>query len=561
MAAPGALTNIVSGSSAASSNTSASVTLNSGTVDKIAILALVGDHTADSLTVDTSGWTALTPIYQSGGAGQTVMLAYKANTSDTSVAFSWGTGSSYAIAGAHSPDTDFSSDVPVQTTGGGTGDPLTAPNAVWTPTDRDIRSLAVTSSGDGRRTIVTYPDADNNTTVDAGGLSDAILAFCTAGVTASSPYSPGDWDWSGNQNAVMITVALLDPSAGSTTLTGSLYTPTPVFGTGTVTPGSVSVSGSVYAPSPVFNTGTITAGLTLVGSAAYTPTLVFGTGAVSVGSVTLTGSLHAPTLVFGTGSVYEPSSTVYPGGLVAADFAALYDGRNLTSGDISSWTDESGNGRHLTTISGVTNPSVTTSYFGGRKAALFDVSSQEALEYDEGSEFYTGDIGFITVFQFVSLSTTDDRVLFSAATGGSGTTWKHIGAHTYAPPGPAHQYVLMSGDGSPGAHILFGTPDTASTHIMTQYIRNSGDDDAWIDKTQELDATNSGGNNLRGWRLGAREDSSRWLDGVIAYHCIIEMDGLTEADLLAARDDVGQWFGIDGFGDGGLLSLFGSMIG
>ncbi len=231
-----------------------------------------------------------------------------------------------------------------------------------------------------------------------------------------------------------------------------------------------------------------------------------------------------------------------PGNFAITDFAAMYDGEHLpASGDITEWNDATANNRDLDEdASGSGPPSVVTR--GGFRGALFDLTSGEALEYDEGSEFYTGDIGIITVFEFDSLSTVDDRVVFSAATGGSGSTWKHILGNTYA--NSQHNFVLMSGDGSGSAHKLFGEPVTGKLYVVGEYIRDSGDDDAWVNGIQELDGENSGGNNLRGWRLGSRESDDRYHDGVIYYHAIIEMDGFTETNFTDALDDVMEWFGI-----------------
>ena len=215
MAAPGALTNIGQASDGGSA-TSASVTLDSGSAYKVAILWITDDHTSDSLTVDTSGWTLLTPVYMSSSPfGLTVAVAYSdAATTDTSVSFSWSTSARYCIFGGSCPDVDFSSDVPTIFTNSATSTTtVTMPSTSWTPTGTDVRVVSSGATIDARKTVSSHPDGDNQTTEDAGGLGDPLAGLCSAGVTASSPYSPGDYVFSGGVPiAAGVTVVLLESS-------------------------------------------------------------------------------------------------------------------------------------------------------------------------------------------------------------------------------------------------------------------------------------------------------------------------------------------------------------
>ena len=332
--------------------------------------------------------------------------------------------------------------------------------------------------------------------------------------------------------AVLAGTSVINPTAISNLLTN--LDPSLNVGAVTLFPATETQAATATDPAVVPPSQAVSAALVTEALAALGPSLIPGATALSPTLVSQPLTAGAPTV--GDAISYGP--------FTAADFAALYRGSSLpASGDITQWDDESGNGRHLVEdISAGTNPpSVTT--LNGHKAADFDDTNLETLEYDEGSEFYTGDIGIIIVGQFDTFVGASD-VMLSAATGGSGTTWKHV----FGTAVSGANYVIMSGDGSPGAHKTFGTPSTGSEFIATLYIRDSGDDDAWIAKTQELDATDSGGNNLRGWRVGTRETDDRPLDGKLSFVAIIEMDGYTESDLLSARDDIGAELGLTGFG-------------
>ncbi len=210
MAAPGPSTNLVS-VGATSTVTSITLPLDAGTSDKWACVTVEGQHVGDSLTVDTPGWVALTPVENTDSRGATVMFAYKPNASDTSVAFSWNTAASAVVIGGHQPDTDFSTDSPTQTSGLGSGTIESAPSATWTPVGTDVRVLSLIGAGDARRVIGTYPDPDNNFSENNGeGSGSALLSVCSGGVTADSPYAPGDWVWSGNVTSTMLSVVFKD---------------------------------------------------------------------------------------------------------------------------------------------------------------------------------------------------------------------------------------------------------------------------------------------------------------------------------------------------------------
>ena len=535
MAAPSALVGEV-GSNTGGNATSLSVTLPSGTGRKAFIVAVDGD-VSGSISFDLD-WTGR--VLVSGGAVTVALVTSDDDTAFTASGVTWSGNQRGAAIGFMFPSDGDATALVIPT--GSTGASASPdPPDTGTLTSGDYRIVALCGYDNGLRTVSSYPEADDNLNERDASNQAAGVGICSVGQTSITSYNPGTFGLSTGDQWAAFTIAIPADSG---------------------TPGSVSpaaVATSIAAPTPT-PSGAATVSPAAVGSVAGLPTPSTEAGATTVAPATVANLIAVLSASISAGAKVSPAAIAaiaalpaatpltvrIPGSFALTDFAAIYDGIDLpASGDITQWDDLSGNDRHLDEdISAGTNPpSVTTSYFGGAKAADFDDTNLETLEYDEGSTFYSGDIGFIIVARFHTFVGASD-VILSAATGGSGSTWKHV--FGTATSGAA--YVCMHGDGSPGAHKTFGTPATATDFIATGYIRSSGDDDWWINKTQELDATDSGGNDLRGWRLGTRETDDRPLDGAIAYVAIIEMDGFSETDLLAARDDVGGWFGITGFG-------------
>lgn len=231
-----------------------------------------------------------------------------------------------------------------------------------------------------------------------------------------------------------------------------------------------------------------------------------------------------------------------PGNLPDAAFFAAYDARNLVGSvgsDVTDWADDTTNGRDLYEDATQDAPTITESYFGGVRAVLFN---NDTLEYDEGSTIHTGDIGFVMVARFISFVGTSD-VLMSAATGGSGSTWKHVMGYISAAGG---NYVVMSGDGSAGAHIYGGSPNTSSPFVFRYYVSNSGNEVVHINGSQVINDA-SGSNDLRGWRLGQRESDDRPCNAAIGGLWILDMDTYDQDDLADVDAEVGWAWGISGY--------------
>jgi hypothetical protein len=194
--------------------TTATLTLDTGLSDKWACILVVGLQAA-SLDVDTAGWTALTPVEIDNNKDSTILFVHKDNTTDTSVAFSWTTGASWSAVGGHQAGADFSSNAPTQNSDtNNQSTTFAAVSAAWTPITHDVRVLSFFGTGDATRPVTVYPDADNNTEIDAGGGDDAYLALCSAGVTATSPYAPGDWTCTNNVDAVMLAITFYEDTGG-----------------------------------------------------------------------------------------------------------------------------------------------------------------------------------------------------------------------------------------------------------------------------------------------------------------------------------------------------------
>ena len=135
MTAPGALTGVLSTDA---SGTSIAVALTAGTADKVILLGIDGSHTPDT----PSGWTKLATKESVTGVAPFVFY-WRANTSDTSVTISW-TGTERASAlGGTSPDTDFSTDPPVESTGVTGGNAAPDPDDLTGLTSGDYRILAI----------------------------------------------------------------------------------------------------------------------------------------------------------------------------------------------------------------------------------------------------------------------------------------------------------------------------------------------------------------------------------------------------------------------------------
>lgn len=300
MAAPGAFTNPNTAISPDDTNTSVAITCSGNTTDKIAFLTLRGDHSADNFTVDTAGWTMLAIKNASpGGDPVTVGVAYSDGGSDVSVTFSWDTGASYAGYSADVPDTAFGTAAPVISSSAfGAGSAPDPDSVAWTPTGTDVRVVPVFAVADARRTVSAYPEADNNTYVDAGGAGDASMGLCTAGVTADSPYDPGAYTLSGSTNWIAFTVAVLEAAGG---ITGSAAVTEPVDVV--AASGAVAVSGTAAILEPVDS---------VAGTGAV---LVSGTAAITepVDTVAAAGGV----LVAGTADITEPVDTVAGSGTVA----------------------------------------------------------------------------------------------------------------------------------------------------------------------------------------------------------------------------------------------------
>lgn len=103
----------------------------------------------------------------------------------------------------------------------------------------------------------------------------------------------------------------------------------------------------------------------------------------------------------------------------------------------------------------------------------------------------------------------------------------------------ADRWVLMSGDGSGGAHIHGGTITLDTWYRPTQWVQDSGNEHLWLgdDASPTIDAA-SGSNDLVAFGVGAREDfnSARYFEGRISELWFIDGAGFTEGNIDDGRD-------------------------
>jgi len=135
-------------------------------------------------------------------------------------------------------------------------------------------------------------DIANNTGVGLVTRDQANVNNATMGVFAS-----GNRHFIGLQ---VLDLSTLVAGSGTQALTGSVYSPTPTYPSGTVVPGTVALTGSLNASTPTYPVGSLTSIKALLGNLhASTPSHPSGT--VTAGTVALTGAVHASTPTYPTG--------------------------------------------------------------------------------------------------------------------------------------------------------------------------------------------------------------------------------------------------------------------
>ena len=222
------------------------------------------------------------------------------------------------------------------------------------------------------------------------------------------------------------------------------------------------------------------------------------------------------------------------------------------------WEDETSNNRDLVTKINGNDPAVTTGFFGGAKSVRFNTANKrESMQYWTGTNFYTGDIGIVMVMHPVTLP-KDSEAYTSASFGGSirplhtdrDYEFKHVIG--IVERGGMHQIVVMNGEGGTD-HGYFGSLEAGRSYVITSYVRDGEFNNRhWLDQALMMDRDN-GDNDLDGWGVGSRETAfvdsggTRYANGAIGFLAFVQMDGLTEDDLLRVRDEVAAEFGVAGF--------------
>lgn len=326
--------------------------------------------------------------------------------------------------------------------------------------------------------------------------------------------------------------------------------------TGPGNDGSLAVATGEKATAGAFGNTTATASagirqahhvVALIGASATptTETVSHTTDAVlEVGPTTATVTHTTDASLWGQG--IEVSHTTdailpseFPGGLPSNAVIAYYDAETLSGADndpVSSWPD-----------SGPIGQAALAQATSTKQPTIQDVGGFRWVEGDGTDDFldngglastYTGDFGFIIVLETdVDESNVAGSICLMAT---AGVPNKHILGWDNG------QWVVMSSDGSGGAHHHGGTRDFSAVPyrtVMTQLVRDAGEHKLWDGTELAINETESDPqgdplNDLTALKLFAREDDSRWANVRIAKFLVVDLTETDETGLLAARDEL-----------------------
>jgi hypothetical protein len=258
-----------------------------------------------------------------------------------------------------------------------------------------------------------------------------------------------------------------------------------------------------------------------------------------------------------------------PGVYAEADVHFLFDARSLVLADgepVVSWMDEIA-AFELLPVESLDAPTyLATAGFDGEPSVEFD-GLDDVLQVTFG-ELNTGDFVFHLVLE--TQAYMHRTVIMTKHPSGGLVTKNVIAYDDYDEDRTLRgepAWVTMSGpDGSQAQHyhpILSSTVgderssptgevgDDANRVVITYVVRDSGQMRFWDRLDDLLDATmGAPGNDLDvGLRLGSREDSNPASFGNfrLAYLIAVDEAPYTEAELLAAATDLGEWFNVPGF--------------
>lgn len=212
------------------------------------------------------------------------------------------------------------------------------------------------------------------------------------------------------------------------------------------------------------------------------------------------------------------------------------------------WPDASGNGRHLLRTEG-TFPSYnsdTVDYVS------FSNSSGTRFNTYWGPAVTGNHIHHTLIYPTLTAVTQSPWSHAGGQFHGFATTQKSILGQDFT--GGVNNWVMMSGDGSPGAHIRTTDITLNDWQRVTEWVQDAGNEHMWLDDdaSPAIDAA-SGSNDMVSLSVGAREDSTLFFEGRIAEHWWIDGSGITEGDIDDARD---EWVaGLAGFDPANLTAM------
>ncbi|REK25928.1 MAG: hypothetical protein DWQ40_00455 [Actinobacteria bacterium] len=329
---------------------------------------------------------------------------------------------------------------------------------------------------------------------------------------------------------------------------------------GTVTPATIAATATV--PQPALQTGAAHTAIPAVVAAtatAPTPTLI--------GGAVITPTVIAATATVPNPTAFEPVVVPDPGELLRADMYTVLEPSTtgVSDGtDISTWNDDSNEALSFTSQSG-NDPTYVEDYFNGHGA--IEARQDAHMSALAGANIATGSIAFLYVGRWLA-NVGIRHVIASQAVGGSINDKHALGTDSAPPTGGGAFHVVMSGDGSSGAHgnpeshpgadggdfetaiadeehvVLHitwdGTSGPAADRVDLYYYTYAG---GW----KHLIQHNSSGNNAyRGMSLFRREDGNSLTAADFANGGmrVFDANEYTLAEMQAAGEEMAQWRGI-----------------
>jgi len=116
--------------------------------------------------------------------------------------------------------------------------------------------------------------------------------------------------------------------------------------------------------------------------------------------------------------------------LDASDASTLYNGASLAAADepISSWRDKSGNARHATQSTGVSQPLRKSAVQNGKDVVRFDGVN----DYMDGSELFSGSSPCTMIAVYTPIATTGVHSIIGQSSNLTPNTWRVLQFRTVA---------------------------------------------------------------------------------------------------------------------------------